>query len=253
MITIVLVDDEAPARVELRYLLEQYPEFEVIGEFESGAKALRHIPTLHPDVLFMDVQLQDMDGLDVVHSLQHLGLNPVVVFATAYDVHAVRAFELNAVDYILKPFSTERLAVTVERLKKRQKLNGEELSKTISHLIGEVGLRQRPRKIPVTSKGRVSLIDPQEFLYVIAEGRYASIATKEKIWPTTFSLQELEERLDPVQFVRTHRAYLVNLDRMKEVIPWFNGTYKIIIDQAGAPEIPVSRTYVKGLRERLDL
>ncbi|MHB1653002.1 MAG: LytR/AlgR family response regulator transcription factor [Desulfitobacteriaceae bacterium] len=253
MMTVVLVDDEAPARAELRFLLEQFPELNVIGEFESGAQSLRYIPGLRPDVIFMDVQLQDMDGLDVVHSLQHLGLDSFIVFATAYDVHAVRAFELNAVDYVLKPFSIGRLVVTVERLKQRQRTHGKELSRTISQLIQEVGLRQRPRKIPVTYKGRVTLIDPQDLLYVIAEGRYSSLVTADKIWPTTFSLQELEERLDPVQFVRTHRAFLVNLDRVKEVIPWFNGTYKIIISQTNVPEIPVSRTYAKVLRERLEL
>ncbi len=252
MMRVVLVDDEAPARAELRYLLEQFPELTVIGECESGAEALRQLPDLNPDVLFMDVHLQDMDGLDVVHSLQHLGFHFSVVFATAYDVHALRAFELNAVDYILKPFSLDRLVLTLERLKKRYLGGEEEMAKTIAQLLKQVGLRQRPRKIPATCKGRVTLIDPQDLLYVTAEGRYASLVTEEKIWPTTFSLQEIEERLDPVQFLRTHRAFLVNLDRIKEVIPWFNGTYKIMLDKAGTAEIPVSRTYVKALKERLD-
>lgn len=252
MIRVILVDDEAPARAELRYLLERFAEVTVIAECGSGADTLMQIPDLNPDVLFMDVHLQDMDGLDVVHSLRHLGLHSQVVFATAYDVHALRAFELNAVDYILKPFSLDRLALTLDRLKKCYFGNEEDMSKTIAQLIQQVGLRQRPRKIPATCKGRVTLIDPQELLYVTAEGRYASLITVKKIWPTTLTLQEIEERLDPVQFLRIHRAFLVNLDRVKEVIPWFNGTYKILLDEAETTEVPVSRTYVKILRERLD-
>lgn len=253
MITVVLVDDEMPAREELRYLLEQYPDIEVCGAFDSGAKALEHIPGLQPEVIFMDVHLQDMDGLDVVHALQHLGVNSSVVFATAYDIHAVRAFELNAVDYVLKPFSQERLEVTIHRLRQQLQSHELELSQKITQLIQEIGIKQRPRKLAATCKGRVVLIDPQEILYVVAEGRYASLVTAKKTWSTTFSLQEIQERLDPVQFLRTHRAYIVNLDRVKEVVPWFNATYKIMIDSEESAEIPVSRTYVKSLKERLDV
>jgi len=253
MIKIVLVDDEQPAREELRFLLEQHQNIKIIGEFESGAQALEHIPSLQPAVLFMDVHLQDMDGLDVVRALQQLDVHAAVVFATAFDVHAIRAFELNAVDYILKPFSQERLRVTIDRIQQRLQPNDLELSRKITQLIQEIGIKHRPRKLAATGKGRVVLIDPQELLYVVAEGRYASLVTAQKIWPTTFSLQEIEERLDPVQFLRTHRAYIVNLDRIKEVIPWFNATYKIIFDKENSPEIPVSRTYVKVLKERLDV
>lgn len=253
MITIVLVDDERPAREELRFLLEQNPKLKIIGEFESGAQAIEHLPGLQPGVIFMDVHLQDMDGLEVVRALQQMGVHAQVVFATAYDIHAIRAFELNAVDYILKPFSPERLRVTIERILERLQPNEEEVSRKLSLLINELGVKQRPRKLAANCKGRVVLIDPQEVLYVVAEGRYATLVTDQKSWPTTFSLQEIQERLDPVQFLRTHRAYIVNLDRIKEVIPWFNATYKIILDEESSLEIPVSRTYVKALKERLDV
>jgi two-component system LytT family response regulator/two-component system response regulator LytT len=253
MIKIVLVDDERPAREELRFLLEQNPNIKIIGEFASGAQAIEHIPGLQPAVIFMDVHLQDMDGLDVVRALQQLDVHASVVFATAFDVHAIHAFELNAVDYILKPFSQERLRVTIDRIQQRLQPNDLELSRKITQLIQEIGIKQRPRKLTATCKGRVVLIDPQELLYVVAEGRYASLVTAQKIWPTTFSLQEIQERLDPVQFLRTHRAYIVNLDRIKEVIPWFNATYKIVMDEENSPEIPVSRTYIKVLKERLDV
>lgn len=253
MINIVLVDDERPAREELRFLLEQNPRIKIIGEFESGIQAIEHIPCLQPEVIFMDVHLQDMDGLDVIRALQQMDVHASVVFATAFDVHAIRAFELNAVDYILKPFSQERFKVTIDRIQQRLQHNDLELSRKITQLIQEIGVKQRPRKLAATCKGRVVLIDPQELLYVVAEGRYASLVTAQKIWSTTFSLQEIQERLDPVQFLRIHRAYIVNLDRIKEVVPWFNATYKIIIDQENSPEIPVSRTYVKVLKERLDI
>ncbi|AFQ43110.1 LytR/AlgR family response regulator transcription factor [Desulfosporosinus meridiei] len=253
MIKIVLVDDEQPAREELRFLLEKNSEMEIIGEFSSGVQTIEGIPNLQPEVIFMDVHLQDMDGIDVVRALQQLDMRASVVFATAYDVHAIRAFELNAVDYILKPFSQERLKVTIDRIQQRIQSHDQELTQKISRLIQEIGVKQRPRKLAATSKGRVVLIDPQELLYVVAEGRYASLVTEHKMWPTTFSLHEIEERLDPAQFLQTHRAYIVNLDRIKEVIPWFNSTYKIIIDGEKATEIPVSRTYIKKLKERLDV
>lgn len=252
MIRTVLVDDEQPARAELRYLLEQFSDMEIIGEFESGFQALENIPGLQPDALFMDVHLQDMDGLDVIQALQRHGVNAFVIFATAYDEYAVRAFELKAVDYVLKPFAKERIALTIEKIRERARPDGGALADKISQLIREVGLRQRPRKLAATNKGRVTLVDPQDVLYAVSEGRYASLVTEDKIWPTTFNLQEVEERLDPAQFVRTHRSYIVNLDRVKEAIPWFNGTYKIVIDYKGAEEIPVSRTYVKQLKEKLD-
>ncbi len=253
MIKIVLVDDEQPAREELRFLLEQNSKLKIIGEFSSGTQAIEEIPGLQPEVIFMDVHLQDMDGLDVVRALQQLDVRASIVFATAFDIHAIRAFELNAVDYILKPFSQDRLKVTIDRIQQRLHLNDPELSQKIAQVIQEIGVKQRPRKLAATSKGRVVLIDPQELLYVVAEGRYASLVTAQKMWPTTFSLYEIMERLDPAQFLQTHRSYIVNLDRIKEVIPWFNATYKIIIDQENTPEIPVSRTYIKGLKDRLDV
>ncbi|GAB6154926.1 LytTR family DNA-binding domain-containing protein [Desulfosporosinus burensis] len=253
MIKIVIVDDEQPAREELRFLLEQNSKVRIVGEFSSGAEAIENIPSLQPAVIFMDVHLQDMDGLDVFRALQQLNVHASVVFATAYDVHAIRAFELNAVDYILKPFSKERLKVTIDRIQQRLQPNDLELSLKITRLIQEIGVKQLPRKLAATSKGRVVLIDPQELLYVVAEGRYASLVTAQRMWPTTFSLYEIQERLDPAQFLQTHRAYIANLDRIKEVIPWFNSTYKIIIDAENSPEIPVSRTYIKGLKDRLDV
>ena len=253
MIKLVLVDDEKPAREELRFLIEQNSKIKIIGEFSSGLQAIVDIPRLQPDVIFMDVHLKDMDGLDVVRALQQLNVHASVVFATAYDVHAIRAFEINAVDYILKPFSSDRIKVTIDRIQQRLQPNELELSQKITRLIQEIGVKQRPRKLAATCKGRVVLIDPQELLYAVAEGRYASLVTAEKIWPTTFSLHEIQERLDPAQFLQTHRAYIVNLDRIKEVIPWFNSTYKIIINAESSLEIPVSRTYIKGLKERFDV
>lgn len=253
MIKIVLVDDEQLAREELRFLLGEHSGLEIIGEFASGAQAIEGIPALQPDVIFMDVYLQDMDGLDVIRTLQQLDVRSSVVFATAYDVHALHAFEVNAVDYILKPFSKDRLKVTIERIQQRLQPDDYELSQKISRLIEEIGVKQRPRKLAATCKGRVVLIDPQELLYVVAEGRYASLVTAQEIWPTTFSLHEIQERLDPAQFLQTHRSYIVNLDRIKEVIPWFNSTYKIIIEGEILTEIPVSRTYIKKFKERFDV
>lgn len=252
MIKGILIDDEAPARQELRFLLEQIAEVEIIAEFADGEEALFKIPRLMPDVLFIDIQLPNMNGLELAQQLIRQGLKALMVFATAHDEHALQAFELNALDYILKPFNPVRVQQTVARIKQNL-LDREAWTNKVLEVIEGMGTQRKFRKIPAFNNGKVVLVDQQEILYAISKGRHASLVTQEDTWTTSLTLQEIEERLDPKQFLRTHRSYLVNIDRIREIIPWFNGTYKLVLNLPHEIlEIPVSRTFVRHLRNEFN-
>lgn len=252
MIKGILIDDEAPARQELRFLLEQIAGVEIIAEFADGEEALAKIPRLTPDVLFIDIQLPSMNGLELAQQLIRQGLKASMVFATAHDEHALQAFELNALDYILKPFDPDRVQQTVARIKQNL-LDREAWANKVLEVIEGMGTQRKFRKIPAINNGKVVLVDQQEILYVISKGRHASLVTKQETWPTSLTLQEIEERLDPKQFLRTHRSYLVNIDRIREIIPWFNGTYKLVLNLPHEiMEIPVSRTFVRQIRNEFN-
>lgn len=252
MIKGILIDDEAPARQELRFLLEQMAEVEIIAEFSDGEEALEKIPKLMPDLLFIDIQLPNMSGLELAQRLIRQGLKASVVFATAHDEYALQAFEVNAIDYILKPFDPERVQHTVTRVKKQLQDREVWANKVIQAIEG-METQRKYRKIPAFNNGKVVLVDQHEILYAISEGRHASLVTAEETWPTSLTLQEIEERLDPKQFLRTHRSYLVNVDRIREIIPWFNGTYKLVLNLPHQSlEIPVSRTFVRLLRKEFN-
>ncbi|CAM5784446.1 MULTISPECIES: LytR/AlgR family response regulator transcription factor [Brevibacillus] len=258
MLKVFIVDDEAPARAELRYLLEQFSDVAVIGEAESGEEALELIPDAEPDAVFLDIHLHDRDGVDVGQDLLELMVQPpVIIFASAYEIHAVRAFETEAVDYIVKPFSEHRLEKTINRVRKLRPLPGSEaaqqpyLEMQLQSLLQTVLQDQQPRRIPVERNGKIMLIDPNDIVYATVDGRYASIHTEEEQYATSFTLQELESRLSPKQFFRTHRAFIANLYRTAELVPWFKGALYLVMQDAQRTEVPVSRNVVKELKKRL--
>jgi len=273
VVKVYLVDDEAPARAELRYLLEQFSGVRVIGEAASGEEALDEIPRLEPDVVFLDIYLQDRDGVNLGQELlESMEKPPVIIFASAYEIHAVRAYELEAVDYILKPFSEKRLEKTMNRVRKLLRTREEELgqlkAQTVSLAAGQPALAEpleqqlrsllqnvqthlRPFRLPVEKNGKILLLDPNEIVYATLEGRYAIVHTTNDHYATTFTLQELESKLPPQQFFRTHRAYIVNLARTAELVPWFKGAIHLIMQDKERTEVPVSRNVVKELKRRL--
>jgi len=255
---VFIVDDEAPARAELRYLLEQFPDVSVIGEAGSGEEAIDSILQIGPDAVFLDIHLQDRDGVDVGQELLESMVNPpVIIFASAYEIHAVRAFETDAIDYIVKPFSEPRLEKTMNRVRKwlrtteTQAQSAPHLEKQLQTLLQNVLADQQPRRVPVEKSGKIMLIDPNEIVYATLEGRYASIYTAAEQFSTSFTLQELESRLSPKQFFRTHRAYIVNLAKTAELVPWFKGSIHLVMQDHRCTEIPVSRNVVKELKKRL--
>ncbi|MET3287804.1 UNVERIFIED_CONTAM: two-component system response regulator LytT [Brevibacillus sp. OAP136] len=259
MLKVFIVDDEMPARAELRYLLQQYEDIEVIGEAASGEEALERIPDLAPDAVFLDIQLHDRDGVDVAIHLQSTQENPpVIVFATAYEMHAVRAFEAEAEDYLVKPINEVRLDKAIRRLRKTVGKTGEKSGEDAGLTIEQVTAlvqsaleEHKPKRIPVEKNGKILLIDQQEIVYATVDGRYASIYTDCEQYATSFTLQELELKLPANQFYRTHRAFIVNLAKTGELIPWFKGSVHLIMKDKEKTEIPISRNAVKEVKRLL--
>ncbi|MFV9510133.1 LytR/AlgR family response regulator transcription factor [Tepidibacillus sp. LV47] len=256
-IRVVIADDEILARDELSYLLGQWEEIEIVGEAEDGLEAYQKIVELKPDVVFLDIQMPEMNGLMVAKKLIDEGIKTLIVFSTAFDEHAIKAFEMNAVDYLLKPFDEERLANTIERIKKRiEKPNQEKITELLYQMMDESKKKETKKnisKLAVQTDERVIFLDPNEIVYAYREGRDVRIKTVKDTYLTKFTLQVLEEKLKKYPFFRTHRSYLVNLDYIEELVPWFNGTYNLTMKDPEHSKVPVSRQYVKMLKDVLGL
>jgi two-component system response regulator LytT len=262
MLRVVIIDDEAPARSELRYLLEQYEDVEITGEAASGEEALEVISDQRPDVVFLDIHLQDMEGIEIAEQLAVSDTNPYIVYATAYDSYALQAFETEAADYILKPFNEERLDKTLDRLRRRiyeSHENKSTPSSSLEHTLHKIIETMQPvaksftsfPRIPVEKATSVAFVEIDEIIYAAAEGRNARIYTKTENYITSFSLQDLEKKLPEEKFYRIHRTYLVNLRHIIEFIPWFKGTVQVKMDDTEETILPVSRAIVKELKCRL--
>ena len=241
----IIVDDEQLACDELSFLLKQFPDIEVIGTGSNGLEALRLIEKLEPDVAFLDVQMPGLDGLGVIRKAREMGLPlPHFILATAYDQYAIQAFRLEAMDYLLKPVDKERLLETVERVRRafQEKQKSE---------VAEVPQRI---KLLVKSGNRNFIVDAQDVVYAtIDNGLITMVATSVEGQSNYHTLEELQSALDPEVFWRVHRSYLVNIHRIKEVIPWFKSSYQIRMDDKKQTEIPVSRVQTKRLRTLLKL
>ncbi|TCS84576.1 LytR/AlgR family response regulator transcription factor [Tepidibacillus fermentans] len=256
-IKVLIADDEILARDELTYLLNEYEEIEIIGEAKDGKEAYEKIVEQKPDVVFLDIYMPEMNGLAVAKKVMEEDINTLIVFSTAYNEHAIKAFEMNAVDYLLKPFDEERLASTIERIKKRlEKPNHEKIKELIYQMMGEDKLKEEKKnisKLAIQTDERVILLDPREIVYAYREGRGVRIKTMKDTYVTKFTLQVLEDKLKKYSFFRTHRSYLVNLDYIEELVPWFNGAYNLTMKDNEQSKVPVSRQYVKMLKDILGL
>lgn len=251
----VIVDDEQLAREELAYLLKDV-DVEVLAQAKNGVEALNLIKELSPDLVFLDVQMPGLDGFGVIKKLAEKGLPlPQIVFSTAYDQYAVKAFEVNAVDYLLKPFDKKRVAQAVE--KARQKLEtSSSPNEQIGTIVKMLEQQQRPQsaKVLLKSAGRLFLVDQKDICYAsIEDGIITVVATTMEGHSNCRTLEELLESLDSNTFWRAHRSYLVNINRIKEVVPWFKSSYQIRMDDKKQAEIPVSRAQTKRLRELFGL
>jgi two-component system LytT family response regulator/two-component system response regulator LytT len=269
-ITAVIVDDEQLAREELQYLLEGDGDVEVLAQGTNGIEAVELIRNHQPDVVFLDVQMPGLDGFAVIKKLLEPGQRvPQIIFATAFDQYAVRAFDVNAIDYLLKPFDRQRVLQAVERARKRLEelapgesggearggIEGDPRLATLLRLIEQAPAGRTSRgKIVIQAQSRLLLVDQNDLCFASIDDGTITVATQ------TFeghsrcrTLEELLEQLDPHLFWRAHRSYVVNINHIQEVVPWFKSSYQLRMDDRKHTEIPVSRAQTKRLRELFNL
>ncbi len=253
----VIVDDEQLARDELAFLLKNDGEVEVVAQGKNGVEAVNLIREHNPDLVFLDVQMPGLDGFGVIKKLLDKKVPlPKIVFATAFDQYAVKAFEVNAVDYLLKPFDRKRVAQSVQRA--RVKDVGSASSEKLESLVRMLGNQKpQPSKLLLKSAGRMFLVNQKDICFASINDGVITVVTSGQNGMEGHSncrtLEELLESLDPALFWRAHRSYLVNTNRIKEVVPWFKSSYQLRMDDKKQTEIPVSRAQTKHLRELFGL
>ena len=249
-IAAVVADDEKLARDELCFLLKGFPEIEVVGSGENGLQVLDLIERYEPDLVFLDVQMPGLDGLGAIRRLREEGVPlPHFVLVTAYDQYAIEAFRMEAFDYLLKPVERERLGETIQRVQRVF----QERSKPAGLAPMSRQALQRS-KILVKNGGRSFIVDAQDIVYATIEDGLITIVTSHLEGESNYrTIEELQSNLDPDTFWRVHRSYLVNIHRIKEVIPWFKSSFQIRMDDKKGTEIPVSRVQTKRLRALLKL
>lgn len=248
---IFIVDDEAPARRELRYLLEQLSCVEVAGEAANGTAALKGIRDSRPDIVFLDIQMPGLSGLELAQFLCELPRPPLIVFATACQEHALDAFEVDAVDYLCKPFTAERIAKAVA--KAARMLAVPPASPAASAESAPQGAETCCRKLPLYRGESIVPTAVERIVFAYAEEGEVRVKTLDGSYLARFTLAELERKLAPAGFFRSHRSYLVNGNFVREVIPWFNGSYKLVMGDKERTEVPVSRYNVSDLKRHFDL
>jgi two-component system LytT family response regulator/two-component system response regulator LytT len=287
-ITALIIDDEQLARDELRYLLESVGGVDVVAQGTNGIEAVDLIEEYRPDLVFLDVQMPGLDGFAVIQRLMDRNRQrtnaggeteplPQIVFATAYDQYAVRAFDVNAVDYLLKPFDSKRVQQAVERVRGRLAVDGtngsngsngnsaraaadspiesqlDELLRLLNRPHGAQRASQ-PAKLIVQAQSRLLLIDQAEICYAaIDEGVIRVVTQQFEGQSKCRTLEELLELLDAAVFWRAHRGFVVNINHIREVVPWFKSSYQLRMNDKRQTEIPVSRAQTKRLRELFNL
>jgi two-component system LytT family response regulator len=243
---VLIVDDESPARERLKRLLADIEGIELIGEAASGIQAVGMIEEEKPDLVLLDIQMPGLDGFEVIEALED---PPPVIFVTAYDEYAIRAFEVNALDYLLKPFSRERLAKAIRRAQETLAEERDFAARLGPLLESLASQGQYLARLAMRDRDRIRVLDVGEVDWIGIEGEQVMVHVGDQVYPVRRTLTELEARLDPACFFRAHRSAIVNLDRVKEVIPWFKGSHKLRLT-TGA-EVDLSRARARALRKIL--
>ena len=249
MVQAVVADDEVLARQKLRQLLREIPEIEVVGESATAAETIDLVRATKPDLLFLDVRMPDMDGFDIIGALSCDGCPslPCIIFTTAYDRYALRAFEINAVDYLLKPFTQDRFRSATERA--LQQIRSKKQNPEPVHAKGRNGAPYTTR-IVFKSKGRIIFMPVSEILWIGAEENYVRICTQSETHLLRETMAHLEEKLDPAFFLRVHRSSIVNLQYVKEVRPEIDGEYGVLLHNG--QKISMSRSYRSRIKSWLE-
>ncbi len=254
-ISTIVVDDEQLARDELSFLLKDFPDIEIIATASNGIEAAKLIENIEPDLVFLDVEMPGLDGIGVIRNLREKKIPlPYFVMATAYENYALEAFRLEATDYILKPVEKARLAETIERAR-RIVAERTRIAEAIS-LTPASPRTSAPvnAKILVRKAGRHYIVDSQEIIFATIDDGVISVIASSVEGETNYdTMEELQSTLDPDQFWRVHRSWLVNINKIREVIPWFKSTFQLKMDDKKQTEVPVSRVQTKRLRTLLKL
>jgi two-component system LytT family response regulator len=246
---VLIVDDERWARRRVVSLIEDEPGVEIVAEARGGEEAVNAILELNPDLVFLDIQMDGMDGFDVIETVG-IDRMPMVVFATAFDNYAVRAFETHAVDYLLKPIDKDRLKESLDRARREIERQRDEPAPQLGALLDELRARSgHLRRIGVSSAGRISIVRVEDVSWFEAAGNYVKLHVGDREHLARQTMKELQARLDPEQFVRVHRSAIVNLDRVRELQPWFRGEQVLILDDG--TRITIGRRYRDDLIRQL--
>jgi two-component system, LytTR family, response regulator len=243
----LIVDDEPVARRGVRRLLARKSDIEIVGEAASGDEALDLIRSTKPDLVFLDIQMPVMTGLEVVRALESL---PSIVFLTAHEEFAVQAFDLNAIDYLLKPIDPDRFALALERVRERRRGGTDDLEQRLRAVVEQ--LQPQPKyleRIPVKLPKRIVFVRTADLIWAVAEENYVRLHTEKSEYLIRMTLSALEEQLDPAQFLRIRRSAIVRLDAIREVQPLLNGIFRIVL--TGGATLTSSRLYRKVLEQLL--
>jgi two-component system LytT family response regulator/two-component system response regulator LytT len=260
---VLVVDDEQLAREELCYQLERVADIEVIGQAGNGLEAVAAVEKQNPDLVFLDIQMPGFNGFEVARRLLERGQEPpALVFVTAFDQHAIEAFEVNAVDYLLKPVEGSRLEQALERARRRVDaersslaIPGPPFNDQLEQIVKMMAARQvRREQVAVKVGERFMLVQAEDIIFASLADESINIVTGQVAGTSNYrTLDDLQARLDPEVFWRVHRSHLVNINKIKEIVPWFSRNYILRMKDAKGTEIPVSRAQTKRLREYLKL
>jgi DNA-binding LytR/AlgR family response regulator len=243
---ILIVDDEQPARERLKRLLVDVEGAELVGEAADGPQAMELIEREQPDLVLLDIQMPGLDGFGVIEALEE---PPPIVFVTAYDEYAIRAFEVNALDYLLKPFSRERLEQAIRRAQETQAEEQSFASRFAPLLESLASQGHYLPRLAVRDGNRIRVLNADEVDWIGVENEQTFVHVGSEAYPIQRTLADLEARLDPARFFRAHRSAIVNLDRVKEIVPWFKGSHKLRLTTGD--EVELSRAQARALRKIL--
>lgn len=245
---IVIADDEEPAREELIYLLESSEEVDKVTAAVGGMDAIKKVKELAPDVLFLDMDMPDLNGLQVAEIVGEMNPQVKIVFSTAYDQYAVHAFKLRAFHYMLKPYDEEDIAIVFRELRKIQPQN-----RSAAAALSPPASIKTSVKLALELDEGIRYVSPKDIMYISKEVKNVQVHLHDKAYIVSYTLSELEQKLEPYGFFRCHKSYLVNLAAISEMKTWVNGAYNLLMEDAGRSTIPVSRNYVKQLRLKLEI
>jgi DNA-binding LytR/AlgR family response regulator len=253
MLKAIVVDDEAPAREELIYILEKSNKVKVVGEASYGLQVLDLNRKHKPDIIFLDIKMPGISGIEVADMLLKEPHISYVVFITAYEEYALDAFEVNAIDYILKPISEERLNKTIDRIINNIQNRDKDYYNKLNQLIRDLNEKENECcRISVHYKGKLIPIQLDDILYITVEGKNTVIVSTKGNFQVNYTLNQLEKVLHSSSFFRSHKSFIINIDKIESIEPWFNSTYNVIL-KGVSEKIPVSRSQSKKFKEIMNI